>query len=236
MSHGATAKDRADFGPKALPALRRAAEDLREFLGRGYAMNESLGFVGNHFKLTSRQRQFLFRCVSPPAEAAARRARRIAPAALAGEPVVVDGYNCLIITETCVAGGIVLLSDDGALRDVQGVYGTYRITRQTRTSLELLTAVLAAARPARVEVWLDERMRYAHRVAADWQAMLAAAAIAGTVSTAENADRQLRSQAAHAVLASSDRENIDAAARWVDLPRAVASRDGQVRIVDLSVA
>jgi len=216
-----------------LTRLAAAAEDLRLLLGRGYGMRESLQLVGNHFRLTKRQRQFLYRCVSPPAAAVARRAKVVPPGEAEGRRLLVDGYNCLIATECLLAGGVVLLSDDGVLRDIEGVFGAFRVSPHTDTALDLLTGMLAAIRPAETVVFLDERMRHAQCVLEGWQRRLSAAELAAHVATVDNADQAIRRDGERAVVASGDRDNMDAAGRVLDLPRAAAASDPALSFVDL---
>jgi hypothetical protein len=218
-------RDAHEFGGKARERLAAAAADLRWLLDRGYGMRASLALVGDHFRITARQRQFLYRCVSPPGAAEQRRAKLVPPEQMAGQVVWLDGYNCLIISESLLAGGTVLLSDDGVLRDVQGVFGAFRVSPATERAIELLTAVLVCHRPARAVVYLDERMRYAQCVLAHWQQRLAKAELTGWVQTVDNADDALRGADASVIVASSDRQNMDRAARVVDLPRAVAAME-----------
>lgn len=224
MPRGATSRDAKDFSPKALIRLGEAAPDLRWLLARGYGMREGLQLVGNHFKLTQRQRQLLYRCVSKGDAAARRRARIVPPEAMAGQCVLVDGYNCLITTEVFLAGGVVLLTDDGVLRDALGVFGSYRFSEHTERALAALTDVLTANRPGQLDVYLDGRMRFARIVQERWQERVAEAGMPASVHSVPSADRALRENVAGAILASGDRLNMDAAERVVDLPGAVARR------------
>ena len=73
MTHGRQSQDARLFSAPEIKKISDAADDLRLLLSKSYGMNESLQLVSNHFKLTSRQRQFLYRCVSPPEKAAERR-------------------------------------------------------------------------------------------------------------------------------------------------------------------
>ena len=222
MPRGATSRDAMDFSPKALARLAEAARDLRWLLAREYGMRESLQLVGNHFRLTKRQRQFLYRCVSHPEAAARRRSRLIRPEAMAGQSVLVDGYNCLIVTEALLAGGAVLVTDDGVLRDAQGVFGSFRFSEHTGRALTALTDVLSANTPKRVDVYLDERMRFAQVVQQRWRERMDEAGVSGSVRSVGSADRALCEHAAGSVLATGDRMSMDAAEHVVDLPGAVA--------------
>ena len=234
MPHGATSRDAKDFAPQAIQRLARAAADLRLFRGRGYGVRASLKLVGNHFRLTSRQRQFLYRCVSPPQDAARRRDKLLPVSSISGRKLWVDGHNCLIITESAIAGAVLLRSDDGVVRDVQGVYGAYRMSENTHKALDALSGVLAANPPSELGIFLDRKMRYAQRVQKDWRRKLATAGLDAEFAIVDYADAALREAAAEVIMATSDRENMDAANHVVDLPAAVAEDLDDVWLVDVT--
>jgi hypothetical protein len=234
MSHGPTARDARDFGPAGCERLRHGANDLRYLLARGYGKNAALSLVGDRFRLTQRQRQFLYRCVVDPALAQTRRRRRLRPEQMRDRTVLVDGYNCLIISECLLAGGVVLLADDGVVRDAQGVFGSYRLSKHTHAALGLLVQVLAGNRPRRVVVYLDGRMRYAQSLRDDWCQRLSAAGVPVRASTVLNADRAIQRAAGRgAVVASNDGRIMDVAAAVVDLPAAVAALAVGTEVLDL---
>ncbi len=233
MARGRNISDAKDFAPGALRRMARAADDLRLLLDREYAMAESLKLVGDHFRLTKRQRQFLYRCVSPPQSASRRRAKLLSVDDLAGATLLVDGYNCLIITECIIAGGVVLLSDDGVLRDVEGIFGSFRVSSHTTRALELIVNVLSKAHLAEVNVYLDEKMRYARRVSEQWDRESTRVGLSWRLIPVENADKALQEGDSGAIVATSDRENMDAATRVFDLPRGVADSDPSLGFVDI---
>jgi len=232
MAHGPTAKDYSEFTAESLSTLRAAAEDLRLLLSKTYGMNESLNLVGDHFKLTSRQRQFLYRCVVSPQEAAERRQKIILPSGVRQRELMIDGFNCLIITECCLAGGIVLLADDGLLRDIQGIFGAFRISDNTNEALERITAVLSTTSPAHTTIYLDQRMRYAKSITDKWQNILVAKKVEGEVKIVESADRALRASSGK-VIATSDRKSAAEAEKLLDIPRAVADNSPELSYITL---
>lgn len=231
MPRGAQESDIQDFSDRALEKLSAAANDLRLLLDRGYGMRESLQLVGNHFRLTKRQRQLLYRAVSPALTATARRQKVVHASSLVHARLLVDGYNALIISESCLAGGAVVLSDDGVLRDIQGVFGAFRASTHSARALDLLTDVVAANAPAQTVVYLDARMRHAQHVAAHWQERLDAAGLHARVLPVEKADAVLKTEAQGGIVATSDRAIIDAVPRVVDLPYAVAQQLPDVRVL-----
>ena len=226
MPRGPTSRDRKDFAAAVLPKLRAAAADLRWLLHRGYGMRGALRIVGNRHRLRKRQRRALYRSVCPPAEAAARRTRLCSVSALHNRHLCIDGYNCLIITECLLAGGIVLQCDDGAVRDVQGIFGSYRITEHTAAALEAVATILQSVRPQEIAVILDARMRYARAVHSRWEQTFRRYGLPISVHPVETADPVLMERGHTAVVASSDGPVMDDVRHVTDLPAAVAEHRG----------
>src|SRR5690606_2006202 len=97
-------RDRALFSEQQLGTLREAAADYSWLLSRGYNGVSALKLVGDRFQLVQRQRMALERSSASKSASTARRARRLSPAELGGEAVVVDGFNCLITVEVALSG------------------------------------------------------------------------------------------------------------------------------------
>lgn len=215
-------EDTGLFGsPDRVHTLRQAAGDLAWLLGRQYAPGAALTLVGNHYQLHARQRQALARAVAAPAVARARRQRQVAAAALVGQPVAVDGFNQLITVEVALAGGLLLRGQDGALRDLASVYGTYRTMMDTPRGLEALGTVLAARHPQAVWLVLDAPVSNAGRLAQQMRALAATHGWPWHVELVPNADAVLRQTSA--IVATSDSGILDAPVRWYDLATAVVA-------------
>lgn len=134
------------FSAKELPALRAATDDLSWLQSRGYAELSALKLVGDRHELTVRQRQAVGRCACSDAERRSRQSRRLTRAEIAGQPLAIDGLNCLITIESALSHGIVLRGRDGALRDMASVHGTYRQVAETTFGVEMIGRHLHGAR------------------------------------------------------------------------------------------
>ena len=166
-------EDATLFGsPDWVHTLRQAAGDLAWLLGRQYAPGAALTLVGNHYQLHTRQRQALARAVAAPAVARARRQRQVPAAALAGMTLEVDGFNQLITVEVALAGGLLLWGQDGALRDLASVHGTYRTMTDTPRALDALGRSLASLLLQRVRILLDAPVSNAGRLAQQMRASI----------------------------------------------------------------
>jgi hypothetical protein len=145
-------KDENAFNRTNLPRLKAAVYDLSWLLSRGYAAKAALELAGNHYQLSARQRL----AVAHAAHDGSERKAPLPPDALEGRELIIDGFNLLILIETALGGGIVIRCADGCYRDIESVYGSYRMTYETKDAIALISEVLAAQKPKNV-LWLFDR-------------------------------------------------------------------------------
>jgi hypothetical protein len=210
--------------------MRRAAEEARYLVNRGYPKDSAIRFVSDHHRLPEDHRFVLARVVVAADIAVTRQAKAQSMEALRANEVFVDGYNVLITTESFLAGCPVYLCDDGFLRDTRGIFSSYKISRFTDPAICEILDLLARAEPAYVEVLLDQQMSRSGELAELVRGMMAERCLPGTAWTARNVDHLLK--VSEAVVATSDGNVIDAAKRICDLPQEIAKNHG---IIPLSV-
>ena len=58
-------------------------------------------------------------------------------------PVRIDGFNLMITLEVALSGSLLLEGDDGTIRDLAGLRGTYQIVDKTERAAELIFSFLA---------------------------------------------------------------------------------------------
>ncbi len=232
MARGPAPDDAELFAARELPRLRTAIAELAWLLNRGYAEGSALKLVGDRHELRARQRTAVLRCVCTDAQLEQRRARRVAPEAVAGRALALDGFNVLIIVESALAGGVLLRGRDAVIRDMASVHGRYRRTAQTLAASEAIGEGLAALAPASITWWLDSPVSNSGRLKAALAELAAARGWDWTIELDHNPDRRL---AAHAgVVATGDAWILDNAAGFIDLAAAVISaRCPRAWIVDL---
>ena len=153
VKRGYVPKDTTEFGPKAAAKLNAVAQELVFLMDRGYDTKSASTFVGNHHLLSERQRLALARITSPRAALEERERKRLreAPAAL-----VLDGFNTIITLEVALSGSLLLEGMDGAIRDLAGLRGSYRIVDKTVRAVELLLARLEALGVKEALFYLDK--------------------------------------------------------------------------------
>lgn len=206
--------------------MRRTAQEARYLVNRGYPKDSAIRFVSDHHRLPQAYRFVLTRIIVAATLVYSRKAKAQRLEALRANEVFVDGYNVLITTESLLAGYPVYLCDDGFLRDTRGVFGSYKISRHTAHALSVVLDLLMQARPAYVEVLLDQQISRSGELAELMRGMMAGRGLPGTARTARDVDHLLK--VSEAVVATSDGNVIDAAKRICDLPAEIAKRQGIV--------
>lgn len=226
--------DDQDFHPRNLPTLRAAVHDLSWLASRGYNRTAALKIAGDHYQLTARQRMAADRCACADADLDRRRRAEVPPGAVAGQMLVVDGYNLLISVESGLAGGVLLRGRDGCLRDMASLHGSYRRVDETRPAVALIGARLAALRPARVQWYFDQPVSNSGRLKQIIEQEAAAAGWPWEVALLPNPDPAVA--ASEGVAVSADSWVIDHAARWLNLaPHVLESVRPPESITDLSL-
>lgn len=137
---GYVPEDEKQFAGKQLELLQKAADEVQFLLDRGYDVKSVTTFVGNHYLFSERQRLALARSVSAR-ESIQKRVNKELLQTERGhlpETVHIDGFNTVITLEVALSGSPVFYCRDGALRDLAGLRGTYRVIDKTQTAIELL--------------------------------------------------------------------------------------------------
>jgi len=234
QSHrGPASKDERLFAARQLPALRAATCDLCWLLDHGYASHSATELVGNRHNLTSRQRMGVSRCACSREAAQHRHALQLAPAAVRGRELWLDGYNVLTVLESALSGGVVLLGRDGCCRDIAGIHRRYRKVNETVPALHMVNETIASWSVAACRWWLDKPVSNSGRLKALINEIASGAGWNMSVELVFNPDRVLW-ESEH-VIATSDGVVLDRCRQWVNLTRhVIAEHIPQARLVDLS--
>jgi hypothetical protein len=209
---GAHPADAQLFAAECVPVLRRATLELSWLLSRGYQTKSALKLVGDRHQLRERQRLAVSRAACSDESLARRASRRVS--AVAGEELIVDGFNLVITAEAALGGGPLFRGRDRAVRDLSSVHGSYRSVEETGRAVELIGAALATLRPASALWLLDRPVSNSGRLAALIRELAAARGWAWEVETVFNPDREIAVSSRVAV--TSDSNILDGAARWLN--------------------
>lgn len=154
MKRGYSQKDNIEFGDKSLHTLKKAGGDLFYLLNQGYKVKGAVEFVGNHYLLSQRQRQALQRSIYSKENLINREQKEIY-SDLENREVHIDGFNTIITLETALSGGLLIRGMDGAIRDLAGVRGNYRLLDITETAIQLLGEQLTHLKIKKATFYLD---------------------------------------------------------------------------------
>ena len=139
-----------------------------------------------------------------------------------GARLAIDGHNCIITVESAVKGRTICLADDGFVRDIAGLSGGYRATKETAQALDLIMEFLQSAGPAEVRFFLDSPIRGSGRLAARIRTLMAARGIMGNAEAVKVPERIMAGW--QGIVASSDGAVIDRARQVFDLAGHVITR------------
>jgi hypothetical protein len=192
-----------------------AAEDLRLLLNRGYPKDASLQLVGNRYNLDRDGRHLLSRGVFPHPRAEERSAKQVSVQELKGTELAIDGHNCIITLESALKNKPLLLADDGFVRDIAGVSGGYKETKETQEALGLIMDLLKVAEPEEVRFLLDAPISGSGELAARIRGMMQDRGIQGDASAVKVPEHIMA--AYEGIIVSSDTAVIDQAKRVFDL-------------------
>jgi hypothetical protein len=229
---GAHPADQKLFAPTQYAALQQAVSDLSWLLTQGYPPAASLKLVGDHFKLKERQRLAVARAACSDQQRERRQQSCLPLAAVAGQQLLLDGFNLIVTLEAALGGGVLLNCRDGCLRDMSSVHGSYRAVSETEQAIWLLSETLLTAQPAAVTWLLDQPVSNSGRLAQHIREMAATHRWPWQVEVVLNPDKELRASDKLAVTADSN--ILDYVRGWLNLTQVViAQRLPQAWIVDL---
>jgi hypothetical protein len=214
---GAHPEDRKLFAAEKLPALRKAVGELSWLLTRDYSMKGALKLVGDRYALTDRQRLAVSRAACSDQSRSRRAGAVIQAEAVAGEGLIVDGFNLIITVEAALSSGVLMLCRDGCIRDLSSVHGSYRAVDETESAIQLIGETFEALRPISVEWVLDSPISNSGRLAQSIRGLATERGWNWTVETVFNPDAAI-SASKHVVI-SSDSHILDAAERWLNFNR-----------------
>jgi len=166
----------------------------------------------------------LQRVIIPAGIALSRMDKALSLHEIRGREIFLDGYNCIITSESLLEGFAVYLCDDGFLRDTRGFFRRYRSSRRATRPIQEILGLLAEAGPGRAIFLLDCQISRSGELAAEIRGLMAQMGQEGDALCLRDVDRQLKS--IRKIVASSDGIVIDSSLKAIDLPAEIARRRG----------
>ena len=218
VTRGYSPKDTTEFGETWRERMANAAEDVRYLLSRGYDVSSAVTFVGNRFQLSNRQRMALTRGTASRRQAEARLKKELP--SLSGV-VYIDGFNTVITLEVALSGSLVLRCDDGTIRDIAGLHGSYRIVDKTPLAVELMLDELDTEGINKVVVYLDQPVSNSGRLKSLIAELGANHRYEVSVQLLTDVDKELSKQPQ---VITSDGVILDACGGWFNLNRRIIEK------------
>jgi hypothetical protein len=145
--------------------LQNAAQDFRYLLNRRYPRKAALELVGNRYGLTFDERHLLHRGVFSSKDSQARRKKRIYIKEIRNKDLAIDGHNVLITIEAGLSSRPLVLGDDGYVRDISGVSGSFKKTKRTEEAIQFIIRTLKEWKPRQTLFLLDAPISMSGRLA-----------------------------------------------------------------------
>lgn len=229
---GAHPDDGRLFARDRWPALQRAAAELTWLLDRGYAMRSALALVGNRYALNQRQRIALARCACDESQRDRRRQHEVKASGISGAELWIDGYNLLILVESALGGGVILVGRDGCYRDLASLHGTYREVSETLLALRVIGETLTGWGVKSCRWFLDRPVSNSGRLRELMLDLAGEARWPWSVQLDFDPDKLLVTS--NEIVVSSDSAILDRATRWVNAARDIITTSApRANVVEL---
>ena len=195
--------------------LQKAAEDFRYLLNRGYPRKASLELVGNRYQLTFDKRHLLHRGVFSGSDSESRRKKIISMKEVQDKDLAIDGHNVLITVEAGLSGRPLILADDGFVRDISGLSGSFKKTEVTEKAIQLILTFLKKWRPRHTLFLFDAPISKSGILAQELRALLKKEGLPGDALAMKVPEKTLIGFPG--VIATSDTAIIDRSEKVIDL-------------------
>ena len=165
-----------------------AAKDLRYLLERGYRRESALRLIVDKYQLSTNQKLLLYRAVYDSSTAAKHKEKIATSDRVKDSKLAIDGYNVLITVESGLRGGLLVLCDDGFIRDISAVHGKYRMTSTTEKALSTIVKAVQELKPAKTNFFFDAQVSKSGELASHVRRTLRSSGLTGCAYAVERAD------------------------------------------------
>ena len=165
-----------------------AAKDLRYLLERGYHRESALRLIVDKYQLSMKQKLLLYRAVYDSSSAAKHKKKIVTADKIKDSKLAIDGYNVMITVESSLRGGLLVLCDDGFIRDISAVHGKHRITSTTEKALGMIVKALQELKPSKTNFFFDAQVSKSGELASHVRRTLKGSGLTGSAYAVERAD------------------------------------------------
>jgi hypothetical protein len=207
--------------------LQQAAKDFRYLLNRGYSRRAALELVGNRYQLAADQRHLLHRGVYSHTDSESRQQKRIPIETITNRDLAIDGHNVLITIEAGLEERPLILGDDGFIRDISGLSGSFKKSEATDDALRLILKIIKRVKPRRTLFLFDSPISMSGNLAEGVRRLLIREDLLGDAKAVRVPEQILIGFPG--VVATSDTAIIDQSKKVVDLAGEILKRSGKMR-------
>jgi hypothetical protein len=198
-----------------LKDIQKAAQDFRYLLNRRYPRKAALELVGNRYGLTYDERHLLHRGVFSRMDSQGRRKKKVSVREIRNKDLAIDGHNALITIEAVLSGRPLVLADDGFLRDISGLSGSFKQTATTEVAIRLILNVLKKWKPRKTLFLFDAPISMSGKLAEEIRDRLKRENLLGDAMAVRVPEKILIGYPG--VIATSDTAIIDQSKKLLDL-------------------
>lgn len=218
VRRGYDSQDERWFSQVELEKLKQANHDITWLIDRGYKLEGSVTFVSNRFLFSNRQREALKRAICSSSCCLERMAKELPLEQMKGKTVSIDGFNLIITLEVALSGGTLVFGNDGNIRDLAGLRGSYRMIEETEHALQLIGQFLKRYEVSHVIFYLDAPVSNSKRLKSSILSIMEATPLFVEVELVSNADVLLVNKE-HVV--STDAAVLDSCLSYFNLSKTV---------------
>ena len=195
--------------------LQNASEDFRYLLNRRYPRKAALELVGNRYGLTYDERHLLHRGVFSSRDSQARQKKKISIQGVRNKDLAIDGHNVLITIEAGLSSRPLVLGDDGYVRDISGLSGSFKKTKRTEEAIQFIIRALKEWKPRQTLFLLDAPISMSGRLAEEIRDRLKRDNLLGDAMAVKVPEKILIGFPG--IVATSDTDIIDRSKKVLDL-------------------
>jgi len=205
----------------------KATEDFRYLLNRGYPRKAALELVGNRYELTFDERHLLHRGVFSSTDSQARGKKIISIKEVQNKDLAIDGHNVIITIEAGISGRPLILGDDGFIRDISGLSGSFKKTETTEKVIQFIFNAIKKMKPRQTLFLFDAPISMSGKLAQEIRNQLKKENLPGDAMALKVPEKILNGFLG--VIATSDTAIIDRSKKALDLAGYILKKSGTLK-------